>query len=195
VSIVLSVFMGGLALGSWSAGGFARRFESRTPALPLRLYALAELVIGFSGLLVPGVLIWGRELLIKIGSGVSWGIDTTAVELVPSVPALFGHYHPNAAELLTSPLARVVIDDGRRFLEQSTDQYDVITIDPPPPPEAAGSSLLYSKEFYASAKKRLRPDGIVQQWYRTRSRPSWPPWPGRSVSRFPTSAPFCIRGP
>jgi hypothetical protein len=30
--------------------------------------------------------------------------------------------------------------------------------------EAAGSSLLYSREFYVTAKKRLRPDGILQQW-------------------------------
>ena len=44
-------------------------------------------------------------------------------------------------------------------------QYDVIIIDPPPPIGAAGSSLLYSREFYTAAKKRLRPDGILQQWY------------------------------
>jgi len=61
-------------------------------------------------------------------------------------------------------LARVVIDDGRRYLEHTTGQYDLITIDPPPPVEAAGSSLLYSEEFYAVAKKRLRPGGILQQW-------------------------------
>jgi len=58
----------------------------------------------------------------------------------------------------------VVIDDGRRYLERTQDEYDVITIDPPPPVEAAGSSLLYSKEFYAVAKRRLRPGGILQQW-------------------------------
>ena len=25
--------------------------------------------------------------------------------------------------------------------------------------------MLYSREFYAAAKMRLRPDGILQQWY------------------------------
>ncbi len=94
----------------------------------------------------------------------SWGIPSTAVELVPSVPLLFGYYHANGPELLRSPLARVVIDDGRRFLERSRVQYDVITLDPPPPVEAAGSSLLYSREFYTIVKKRLRPGGILQQW-------------------------------
>lgn len=98
-------------------------------------------------------------------SMLSWGIDSTAVDLVPSVPALFGYYHADAEELVKSPQSHIVIDDGRRFLERTTSQYDVIVIDPPPPIGAAGSSLLYSSEFYSAAKKRLRPDGILMQWY------------------------------
>ncbi len=98
-------------------------------------------------------------------SALSWGGPTTAVELVPSVPPLIGFYHADGPRLLESPLARVVIDDGRRFLERSPEQYDVITIDPPPPVEAAGSSFLYSREFYALARARLRPGGILQQWF------------------------------
>ncbi len=94
----------------------------------------------------------------------SWGIPVTAVELVPSVPKVFGFYHADGPELLRSPLSHLVIDDGRRYLERTTEQYDVITIDPPPPVEAAGSSLLYSKEFYAIIRRRLRPGGILQQW-------------------------------
>jgi spermidine synthase len=94
----------------------------------------------------------------------SWGIPVTAVELVPSVPRVFGFFHADGPELLRSPLSSVVIDDGRRYLERTPAQYDVITIDPPPPVEAAGSSLLYSKEFYATIDRRLRPGGILQQW-------------------------------
>jgi predicted membrane-bound spermidine synthase len=112
----------------------------------------------------------GNALVICFGMGttfrslLSWNISTTAVELVPSVPRLFWYFHPDAPELLRSPLAHVVIDDGRRFLERTDEQFDVITIDPPPPVEAAGSSLLYSKEFYATLKPRLRNGGILQQW-------------------------------
>src|SRR5262245_61791883 len=94
----------------------------------------------------------------------SWDIRVTAVELVPSVPEFFPYFHADAHELMRLPNARVVIDDGRRFLERSRDTFDVITIDPPNPPEAAGSSLLYSREFYALARTRLRPGGILQQW-------------------------------
>jgi spermidine synthase len=94
----------------------------------------------------------------------SWNIPTTAVELVPSVPKLFWYFHADAHELLHSPLSRVVIDDGRAYLARTQQQFDVITIDPPPPVEAAGSSLLYSTEFYATIRRRLRPGGILQQW-------------------------------
>jgi len=94
----------------------------------------------------------------------SWNIPATAVELVPSVPRVFGYYHSDGPELLRSPLSHVVIDDGRRYLERTSQQYDVVTLDPPPPVEAAGSSMLYSKEFYATVKQRLRTGGILQQW-------------------------------
>ncbi|MGB6633409.1 MAG: fused MFS/spermidine synthase [Terriglobales bacterium] len=112
-----------------------------------------------------------NALVICFGMGtthrsiLSWGIDSTAVDLVPSVPALFWYFHADAPELLKSPHSHVVIDDGRRFLERTSEQYDVIVIDPPPPIQAAGSSMLYSREFYSAAQKRLRPDGILQQWF------------------------------
>jgi len=97
-------------------------------------------------------------------SALSWKIPVTVVELVPSVPKLFTYYHPNGHQVLASPLAHVVIDDGRRYLERTPQHYDAIIIDPPPPVPAAGSSLLYSRDFYELAKQRLRPGGILQQW-------------------------------
>ena len=109
-------------------------------------------------------------LIICFGMGttfrsvVSWNISGTVVELVPSVPRLFGYYHADAAEVMASPLAHVVIDDGRRFLERSPAKYDAIIVDPPPPVPTAGSSLLYSQDFYAVAKQRLEPGGILHQW-------------------------------
>jgi spermidine synthase len=97
-------------------------------------------------------------------SALTWDISTTAVELVPSVPKLFSYYHADADEVRQSPLAHIVIDDGRRFLERTPTKYDAILVDPPPPVQTAGSSLLYSQEFYAVAKQRLVPGGILQQW-------------------------------
>ncbi len=93
-----------------------------------------------------------------------WNIDVTAVELVPSVPLAFSYFFPEAPEIVSRPGARIIVDDGRRYLRRTRDTYDLITIDPPPPTAAAGSSLLYSREFYELAKAKLKPGGMLQQW-------------------------------
>jgi hypothetical protein len=98
-------------------------------------------------------------------SVLSWNVKTVAVELVPSVRDAFPFYHADAASILNKPEGRIVIDDGRRYLNRTQDKFDVIVIDPPPPVEAAGSSLLYSEEFYELAKQHLRPGGILQAWF------------------------------
>ncbi len=72
-SIVISMFMAGLGLGSWGSGRLIRRFESGIRIPALRLYALAELLIGISALLVPYQLLWGRMLLERVGATSSGG--------------------------------------------------------------------------------------------------------------------------
>ena len=98
-------------------------------------------------------------------SVLSWDLKAVAVELVPSVRDAFPFYFEDAERILSNPNGRIVIDDGRRFLNRTADKFDVIVIDPPPPVEAAGSSLLYSEEFYARAKEHLQPNGILQAWF------------------------------
>ncbi len=111
-----------------------------------------------------------KVLVIGFGMGtahrsvLTWGVDSTVVELVPSVPRMFSYYHADGDRVLASPLSHLVIDDGRRYLERSRETFDVIVLDPPPPVEAAGTSLLYSCEFYQLAKAHLSAGGILQQW-------------------------------
>jgi predicted membrane-bound spermidine synthase len=95
----------------------------------------------------------------------SWPIEATAVELVPSVKEAFPFYFDDASTLLAKPNGRIIVDDGRRYLHRTGETFDVITLDPPPPVEAAGSSLLYSDEFYDAVKLRLNENGVLQQWY------------------------------
>ncbi|HEX3878529.1 MAG TPA: fused MFS/spermidine synthase [Bryobacteraceae bacterium] len=112
-----------------------------------------------------------KALVICFGMGttfrsmMSWDLHTTAVELIPSVPKLFGYFHSDGPALFRSPLAKIVVDDGRRFLERSGEHFDVIAVDPPPPVSAPTSGLLYSTQIYAIMKAHLKPDGIVQVWY------------------------------
>lgn len=98
-------------------------------------------------------------------SALSWNVDTTAVELVPSVKESFGFFHSDASQLAANPKGHIVVDDGRRYLKRTSRMFDVIVTDPPPPIEAAGSSLLYSEEFYALVKQHLNPNGVIQVWF------------------------------
>jgi spermidine synthase len=109
-------------------------------------------------------------LVIAFGMGttyrslMSWPIQVTGVELVPSVVDAFGYYYADAEEITKDPRGKIVIDDGRRYLKRTSEKFDVITIDPSPPVEAAGSSLLYSRDFYEIVKSRLKEGGILHQW-------------------------------
>ncbi len=80
VSIVLSVFMGGLGAGSWIAGALVRRYGDRIQFPPLRLYASSEILIAVSGLAVPLQLAWGNHLLGRMADRVP--ISSGAYHLV-----------------------------------------------------------------------------------------------------------------
>ena len=84
-SIVISVFMAGLGLGSWGSGRLIRNYESRVRVPALRIYALAELLIGISALLVPYQLLYGRKLLEWTGASSSWAyyLDRVSGSLSP----------------------------------------------------------------------------------------------------------------
>lgn len=109
-------------------------------------------------------------LVIAFGMGTSFrtaliaGLRTDAVELVPSVPRMFHYFHPDAAEVLANPRGRLVIADGRNYVELADEQYDLIVVDPPPPVRSAGTGVLYSQEFYEAAAARLVAGGIVMEW-------------------------------
>jgi predicted membrane-bound spermidine synthase len=61
------------------------------------------------------------------------------------------------------PRVEKVVADVRHYLLRSSQTFDVITFEPPPPHDA-GVVNLYSQEFYALARRRLAPGGVVAQW-------------------------------
>lgn len=92
------------------------------------------------------------------------GLKTDAVELVPSVPGMFGWYFTDAQQVLADPRGRVIIADGRNYIELSDRTYDIIVVDPPPPIQSSGASVISSLEFYQAASRRLNPGGVMMQW-------------------------------
>src|SRR5262249_24589824 len=92
------------------------------------------------------------------------GLNVEGVELVPSVPTMFGYYYPDAAQVLANPDGHLVISDGRNHVELTDHTYDIVVVDPPPPIESSGTAVLYSQEFYQASASRLKPDGIMMEW-------------------------------
>lgn len=61
------------------------------------------------------------------------------------------------------PRVRVHIEDGRYFLETTTERFDLITGEPPPP-KMAGVVSLYTREYFALVRDRLSEGGIATYW-------------------------------
>jgi len=86
------------------------------------------------------------------------------VDISPEVLDLADEFAPTRGSVpLRDPRTRVFVEDGRHHLVVHQDTYDVITSEPPPP-NHAGVVNLYSREFYALARQRLRPGGVITQW-------------------------------
>ena len=65
--------------------------------------------------------------------------------------------------LLTDPRIRVVTGDGRRYVMQSSERFDVIEADALRP-SSAFSGNLYSREYFELFRGRLEPGGFAVTW-------------------------------
>ncbi len=111
-----------------------------------------------------------RALVVAFGMGTAFrsaliaGLETDAVELVPSVPKMFGHYYADADAVLADPRGKVIVADGRNHLELTTERFDIILTDPPPPIQSSGVSVISSREYYQQGLEHLTPSGVMMQW-------------------------------
>jgi len=80
------------------------------------------------------------------------------VELDPAVGELARRFFPGASP--PDPRVRMHTLDGRRFLQTGAPQFDVIVVNLPEP-RTAQLNRFYTLEFFASAARRLRPDGLL----------------------------------
>ncbi|MFQ5587934.1 MAG: fused MFS/spermidine synthase [Nitrospiria bacterium] len=72
-------------------------------------------------------------------------------------------YADPSAHPLNDPRVRTHIEDGRYFLQTTTQRYDLITAEPPPP-EIAGVVNLYTREYFQLLYDRLNEGGMVTYW-------------------------------
>ena len=75
-----------------------------------------------------------------------------------------GEFAESNANVLEDERVQVFVNDGRDHLNtQPLRSYDLVTLEPPPI-GYAGVSSLYSREFYALARSRLKDGGYLTQW-------------------------------
>lgn len=111
-----------------------------------------------------------RAVMICLGAGLSAGAAMThpltrldVVDLSAAVPRGARHFAAENLGVLDEPRLHLHTDDGRRFLLDATEPYDLAIIDSTHP-KAVDSWILYTREFYQQLRARLAPEGLVVQW-------------------------------
>jgi spermidine synthase len=108
-------------------------------------------------------------LVIGCGAGVTAGavsIDPaveheTIAEIEPLVPKVVSTYFSeHNFNVVANPKVRVQLDDARHFLQTTTETFDAITSDPLDP-WVKGAAMLYTREFFDLAIRRLNPGGVA----------------------------------
>ncbi len=111
-----------------------------------------------------------KVALVGYGSGVTAGAVTQypieSLEVVELEPAIYeaAHFFDNVNHRPTeNPRVKAIVGDGRNFLSQRSDKYDVI-ISQPSNPWITGVSNLFTREYFQEIKARLADDGLFCQW-------------------------------
>jgi spermidine synthase len=110
-------------------------------------------------------------LVVGLGAGVTAGTLSlypevkriVICEIEPRVVGAAKLFSPENYAVLSDPRVQMVFDDARHFLATTREKFDIITSDPIHP-WVRGNSILFSREYYAIVKSRLKPGGIATQW-------------------------------
>jgi spermidine synthase len=109
-------------------------------------------------------------LLIGLGSGMTLGAvemhpmkSIDIVEIEPAIVEASEYFRSFTNDALDDPRVNLLITDGRNHVTFTDRQYDVI-INEPSNPWVSGMANLFTREFFALAKERLREGGVMCQW-------------------------------
>lgn len=97
LSVVISVFMLGLTLGSWAGGKWITALTRRSGRSAIWYYGAIELVVGAGGLLVPLIFRIGERTLLPLGamdsgSYLLWSAVVLAMSILPFCIAMGATY-------------------------------------------------------------------------------------------------------
>jgi spermidine synthase len=89
-----------------------------------------------------------------------------AIELEPMVLEASKHFHHLTHAPENDPRVHLHFHDGRNFLLATDKRYDAI-ISEPSNPWQSGVCNLFTKEYFAVCKQRLKDDGVLSLWVQT----------------------------
>lgn len=163
-------FYGQVSVLRGTDGTLYLKHNGKTDASSSTTDNFAQLMLGHLPLLLhPDA----RSVLnIGLGGGITLGAivghpavsEIVQVEIDPLMAAAArSHFAPFNRDGLEAPRVRLVVDDGRNFVQRGGRKFDVI-VSEPPNIWVSGVSGLFTLEFYQAARDRLSPGGLLCQW-------------------------------
>ncbi len=156
------------AAGVAFAPAWDARVMSSGPAIYAKTYLASGILSGHLPLLAHPAP--RTVFVLGLGSGVTAAAvarhpveRVDVLEIEPAVVEASRFFAGEQGGLLGDPRVRIAIGDGRSFLLSAGPRYDVI-ISEPSNPWIQGMAGLFSAEFFALAKQRLHPGGLMLQW-------------------------------
>lgn len=85
------------------------------------------------------------------------------LEIEPAMVEAAAYFKDKIGNILKDPRVKIIPSDGRNYMLAVPKLYDVI-ISEPSNPWIAGIASLFTKDFYAVARRKLKPGGLFAQW-------------------------------
>jgi len=111
------------------------------------------------------VFIFGLGSGISAGALLGYPIDRVCIaENCAPVLRAAKFFEPQNNGVLTNPRVQICREDARTVLKLNPQEYDVIVAEPSNP-WTAGVGSVFSREFYQLSASRLKPGGLMAQWF------------------------------
>ena len=127
-----------------------------------------QILLGQLGILAAPRL--ERALVVGFATGVTPGAvlqspiqSVDCVEIEPAAVASSSFFNHVNNRPLSDPRLRLITDDARNYLRVNPEQYDLI-VSEPSHPWVPGVANLFTREFFALGRERLKLDGVFVQW-------------------------------
>lgn len=85
------------------------------------------------------------------------------LEIEPAMVEAAAFFKDKNGKILEDPRVRLIPSDGRNYMMATPHRYDLI-ISEPSNPWIAGIASLFTEDFYAVARRKLKPEGLFAQW-------------------------------